>query len=156
MGSTTNAVAIAIAIAIAAWFSLGGCMTSAPEPPMNPTARPMVSRIDLSRTTGEVGEKFEAQVEFESLRLGKAQVEVRSLPPGLHYDAESRTITGVPSADGFFSVTVKVRKARSRGIHFSTPEGAWFTERLSLDIYRPIDDGSERPAWQDKGIAANN
>ena len=113
----------------------------------------MVSRIDLSQTTGQVGEKFKADVTFQSQRLGETEVEVRSLPPGLRFDAESMTIVGVPEADGFFAVTVAIRKERGSGVHFSTPQGAWFSERLSIDIYRPIDEDGERGAWQDKGVA---
>ena len=75
--------------------------------------------------------------------LGEAEVKVRSLPPGLHFDEETMQIKGVPKADGFFSVTVAVRKKRGPGIHFSTPEGAWFSERLDIDIYRPVDESAE-------------
>lgn len=113
----------------------------------------MVSRIDLSHTTGQVGQKFEAEVQLHSKRLGESEVQVRSLPPGLRFDPETRTIVGVPEADGFFAVTVAVRKKRGPGVHFSTPKGAWFSERLNIDIYRPIDESGERDAWQDKGIA---
>lgn len=116
----------------------------------------MVSRIDLTQTTGQVGAKFEADITLHSKRLGEAEVKVRSLPPGLQFDPQSRKIVGVPEADGFFSVTVAVRKKRGKGIHFSTPHGAWFSERLSIDIYRPVDEGGEREAWQDRGVAVAN
>ena len=114
----------------------------------------MVTRIDLSQTAGQVGEKFEAKVLLHSQRLGNAEVKVRSLPPGLRFDPETRMILGVPEADGFFAVTVAVRKERGRGVHFSTPHGAWFSERLSIDIFRPIDEDRERQAWQDRGVAS--
>lgn len=116
-----------------------------------------MSRIDLSRTTGQVGENFEAQVSVESQHLGDTEVQVRSLPPGLRFDDATRSIVGIPNADGFYSVTVAVRKKRSPGIHFSTPGGAWFSERLSIDIYRPVDDTGEREAWEDKeSLASTN
>ncbi len=131
----------------------GGCTTTALAPVTSTASRPMVSRIDLSQTTGQVGEEFEADVVLHSQRLGPSEVKVQSLPPGLRFDAETRTIAGVPEADGFFSVTVAVRKKRGAGVHFSTPHGAWFSERLSIDIFRPIDEKGEREAWQDRGIA---
>jgi hypothetical protein len=131
---------------------MGACMTTAPAPAPR-SARPSVSRIDLSRTTGHVGEKFEAHINVESHRLGNTELKVRSLPPGLRFDAKSRAIVGVPKADGFYSVTVAVRKKRGPGIHFNTPGGAWFSERLDIDIFRPVDDLGEREAWEDKGLA---
>ena len=127
-------------------------MTHAPVPESSDASRPAVSRIDLSKTTGQVGQKFESHIAVESQRLGDAEFKVRSLPPGLKFDSKTRTIRGIPEADGFFSVTVAVRKRRGPGVHFSTPHGAWFSERLSIDIYRPIDESGERDAWEDRGL----
>jgi hypothetical protein len=115
--------------------------------------RPFVSRIDLSQTTGEIGKEFEARVHVESQRLGDPEFKIRTLPPGLRFDASTHTNVGVPEADGFYSVTVAVRKRRGAGIHFNTPGGAWFSERLSIDIFRPVDESGERKVWQDKGVA---
>lgn len=112
---------------------------------------PMVSGIELSRSVGHVGQKFKSEVSMNARELGETEVRVRSLPPGLRFDEETMRIEGVPKADGFFSVTVAVRKKRGPGIHFSTPEGAWFSERLDIDIYRPVDEGGDAGSDADEG-----
>ena len=112
---------------------------------------PMVSGIELSRSVGHVGQKFKAEVSMHTRELGEAEVKVRSLPPGLRFDEESMEIRGIPKADGFFSVTVAVRKKRGPGIHFNTPEGAWFSERLDIDIYRPVDESGDGGDLSDDG-----
>ncbi|MCP4447023.1 MAG: hypothetical protein GY811_16995 [Myxococcales bacterium] len=116
----------------------------------------MVSRIDLDRTTGEVAQKLEARIQLRGQRLGRAHVKVLSLPPGLEFDAEGLRIVGVPEANGFYSVTVTVtvRKKCGSGGYFSTPRGAWFSERFCIDIYRPIDERGEPDARQDRGVAS--
>lgn len=140
-------VAAATLVALA-----GACTTSAPAPESSASSMPMVSRIELSRTVGHVGQKFKAEVSMHSRDLGDAEIRVRSLPPGLLFNEETKRITGIPEADGFFSVTIAVRKKRGPGIHFSTPEGAWFSERLDIDIYRPIDEGSERASYDEGSL----
>lgn len=117
---------------------LASCATSAPVPESTASSMPMVSRIELSRSVGSVGQKFQAEISMHSSALGESEIKVRSLPPGLRFDEKKMLIEGVPEADGFFSVTVAVRKKRGPGIHFNTPEGAWFSERLDIDIYKPI------------------
>lgn len=129
-----------VAIALAGAFCTAACMTNAPERETTPSSMPLVTSIELSRTVGNVGEAFVSEVAYNSRRLGKAEVKVRSLPPGLRFDEAKMAIVGVPKSDGFYSVTIAVRKKRGAGIHFNTPEGAWFSERLDIDIYRPIDD----------------
>ncbi len=124
-------------------FLFASCTTSAPEPKSTASSMPIVSSIDISRSVGQVGQKFKAQVSMHSPDLGEAEYRVGSLPPGLHFHQESMSIEGIPEADGFFSVTVSVRKKRGPGIHFSTPEGAWYSERLDIDIYKPVEDGSD-------------
>jgi hypothetical protein len=136
MAKNTFFVAIVLAAASA-------CMTNAPERETTNTSMPMVTSIELSRSVGNVGEAFVSEVSIHTRRLGSTEVKVRSLPPGLRFDEKKMAIIGVPKADGFFSVTIAVRKKRDAGIHFDTPEGAWFNERLDIDIYRPIDEGSE-------------
>jgi hypothetical protein len=131
-----------VAIALAGAFCTAACMTNAPERETTPSSMPLVSSIELSQTVGNVGEAFESEIALHSRRLGDTEVKVRSLPPGLRFDQERMAIIGVPKADGFYSVTIAVRKKRGAGIHFDTPEGAWFSERLDIDIYRPIDDDS--------------
>lgn len=118
------------------------CMTNAPERETTQTSKPFVRSINLSRTVGNVGAKFVSEVALQTLRGGEIEIEVRSLPPGLQFDQTKMAILGVPKADGFFSVTIAVRKKRGSGIHFDTPEGAWFSERLDIDIYRPIEDSN--------------
>lgn len=82
--------------------------------------------------------------------MGTTEMKVGSLPGGLVFDAESQTISGVPESDGFFSVTIAVRKARAPGMRFTTPDNAWYSERLDIEIYKPIQDeelvwGAEAP-----------
>jgi hypothetical protein len=98
---------------------------------------------------GNVGAKFVSEVALLTRRSGEVEIEVRSLPPGLQFDRTKMAIVGVPEADGFFSVNIAVRKKRGRGIHFDTPEGAWFSERLDIDIYRPIEDANLDVALND-------
>ena len=131
---------------------LGTCMTSAPAHDTTQKVTPFVSRINLSKTVGSVGDKFvstrggarsapaSCKVALQTSTSHEVEVEVRSLPPGLHFDRTKMAIVGVPKADGFFSVTIAARKERGSGIHFATPEGAWFSERHDIDIYRPIED----------------
>ena len=117
------------------------CMTSVPERETAPTEMHFVSSIQLSRTVGSVGEKFVSELALLTRRQAETEIEVRSLPPGLSFDKSEMKIVGVPKADGFFSVTIKVRKKRGPGIHFDTPQSAWYSERLDIDIYRPLEDG---------------
>jgi hypothetical protein len=124
-------------------------MTNAPERETTQTTKPFVRSINLSRTVGNVGAKFVSEVALLTRRSGEVEIEVRSLPPGLQFDRTKMAIVGVPEADGFFSVNIAVRKKRGRGIHFDTPEGAWFSERLDIDIYRPIEDANLDVALND-------
>ena len=134
---------IVFALCLGGLFATSACMTSAPERESTAASMPLVSSIELSRSVGSVGQKFHSDVSLHSRRLGNAEVSVRSLPPGLRFDEKTMAITGVPTADGFFSVTIAVRKKRDKGIHFTTPHGAWFSERLDIDIYEPIDDAGD-------------
>ena len=115
---------------------------------------PIVSSIEISQTVGHVGQKFSADVDLHARRIGETEVKVESLPPGLRFDKEEMQIVGVPKSDGFFAVTVAVRKKRDKGIHFSTPEGAWFSERLEIDIYKPIEDSEDSSSSYD--VASND
>jgi hypothetical protein len=121
-------------------FLASACMTSVPERESTVTQKPLVSSIVLSRTVGTVGEVFVSELQLLKRRHGELEIEVRSLPTGLRFDQSKMAILGVPKADGFFSVTIAVRTKRGRGIHFDTPEGAWMSERLDIDIYRPLED----------------
>ena len=125
---------------LASLFLASACMTSVPERESTPTEMPMVSSIVLSRTVGNVGETFVSELQLLKRRQGEVEIQVRSLPPGLKFDLAKMAIIGVPKADGFFSVTIAVRKKRGSGIHFDTPQGAWMSERLDIDIYRPLED----------------
>lgn len=136
MSARLSAPLLTIAISL----SLGACMTSAPERDTAQTVTPFVSSINLSKTVGNVGDTFVSELAFQTSTSAEVEVKVRSLPPGLHFDRSKMAILGVPKSDGFFSVTIAVRKERGSGIHFDTPEGAWFSERLDIDIYRPIED----------------
>lgn len=125
---------------LAPLFLASACMTSVPERESTPSEMPLVSSILLSRTVGNVGESFVSELQLLKRRHGEVEIEVRSLPPGLRFDETKMAIIGVPKADGFYSVTIAVRKKRGRGIHFDTPEGRWMSERLDIDIYRPLED----------------
>jgi hypothetical protein len=126
------------------------CMTSVPERETTPSDMHFVSSIKLTRTVGSVGEKFVSELALLTRRqVGETEIKVRSLPPGLLFDESEMAITGVPEADGFFSVTIAIRKKRGPGIHFATPQSAWYSERLDIDIYRPIEDGESDLALND-------
>lgn len=127
----------------AALVSTAGCATSAGPPPEDTGPKPYVNRIELSRTMGEVGRPFEADIAIHSRHLLETEYDLSSLPPGLSYDVEKNAIVGVPERAGFFNVTVAVRKARGKGVHFNTVEGAWFTEEFELAIYQPVEDTAE-------------
>jgi hypothetical protein len=124
-------------------------MTSVPERETAPTEMHFVSSIQLSRTVGSVGEKFVSNLALLTRRQAETEIKIRSLPPGLHFDESKMAIVGVPEADGFFSVTIAVRKERGPGIHFDTPQSAWYSERLDIDIYRPIDESEGDVALND-------
>ncbi len=145
MSNTIQRLTISFALA----FLATACMTSAPERKSTLTAKTFVSGINLSQTVGSVGEPFVSELALFQRRSGEVEIQVRSLPPGLHFEKSKMSIVGVPKADGFFSVTIAVRKKRGSGIHFDTPEGAWFSERLDIDIYRPIQDEVEGIAMND-------
>lgn len=129
--------------AVCALAATVGCATSAPIPPPMP-GRAQVTSIRLSQSVGQVGEPFSSEIELHAKYMGKTQMQVKSLPPGLSFDEDSRRIVGVPKSDGFFSVTVAVRKLQEKGLNFVTPDSGWVSERVDIDIYQPIlDDETE-------------
>lgn len=130
---------IAPLAAAAVLATAAACTTSAgpPEPTTGP--KPYVSRIELSRTSGEVGRPFQAEVAYHASHVREPEYSVSSLPPGLRFDSDEGTIVGVPEATGFFTVTVAIRNQRGPGMHFATPKTAWFTETFELAIYQPVE-----------------
>jgi hypothetical protein len=142
-----------IAVALGASLALGGCMTSARAPESVKGTTPYVSSLDLSQTRGQVGAPFAAEVSYNAHRLGVPEYRVDSLPPGLKFDPRTARIEGVPKADGFFAVTVAVRKKRKPGMHFDTVDGAWYSQRFEIAIYKPVKEGDDMAGWESEPVA---
>lgn len=120
-----------------------GCTTSAPAPSEPAGDLAYVSHMKLSRTFGEVGKPFQAEIAFSARRIDQPEYRVSSLPPGLRFDADKGVITGVPRHAGFYSVTVGVREEVVGGMHWNTVHTAWHTEEFEIAIYNPVEGGGD-------------
>lgn len=125
------------ATAMAFLCGLVGCASSVPAPNGN-YGGPYVSAIELTETRGEVGKRFDAEIEISAQRLGYRDVSVSNLPEGLTFDEATGKVKGTPLREGFYTVSVAVRKKRQKGIQGNSVGGNWFTEDIELSIYKPI------------------
>jgi hypothetical protein len=139
---------------VSALFLLG-CMPAKDIPVESGKRAPVVSSLELSKTMGHVGKPFAARISYQATGLVSPEYRVDSLPPGLKFDPEKVRIVGIPKADGFFAVTIAVRKKRKPGLHFDTVDGAWHSERFEISIYKPVkDDEDDAGGWDDDPVAA--
>jgi hypothetical protein len=98
-----------------------------------------VRDIELSAVRGEIGKPFSAEVTYDTNYLREPEWSVTGLPPGLKFDPAKRTIGGVPTAAGFFTVNVAVRKVapRDKATHRPQPDERWWPATFQIEVYKP-------------------
>jgi hypothetical protein len=103
--------------------------------------RAVVTGVDLSKTIGEVGIPFRGQLIARASRIAHPQYAIAPLPPGLRFNENTGTLSGVPTKAGFYRLTVAVRE-RPPGATWHIPQASdrWWTDNTELAIYEAIHD----------------
>ncbi len=120
--------------------ALAACVGAAQSPETDSEDAHWVRDIALSNTRGEVGRAFSSEVSWRDNYLTEVEFSVANLPPGLRFDAASKSIVGKPERDGFSTINVAIRKKVDREFrHKPVPDERWWRAEFELAIYKPIE-----------------
>lgn len=108
------------------------------------TSSQMVTSLDLSKTVAEVGKPFASKMVHTDNFLDDAEYSISTMPPGLKFDAETGTISGVPTAPGFYRLHLAVRERVAKDNLRPSPDHRWWTGDVELAIYNALSETDEQ------------